>query len=148
MNKINPWWYLRIAWFQALIGMLGSLYASEILGLIPCVLCWYQRIALYPLVIILAIGLWRRDKHVIWYSIPFALIGAGFGMYHTLLQWRVIKEGLTTCRGGISCSKVDFSWFGFINFPFLSWVGFVIILICLWLFYRANRNGSNNFSQG
>lgn len=132
-NQISPWFWIKLAWVQAVIGMLGSLYASEVLGLVPCVLCWYQRIALYPLVVILGMAAWRKDKLVQWYAWPLVLVGAGFAFYHTLLQWKLIPEGLTTCVGGVSCSSVLFSWFGFINFPFLSLLAFGSIGVCLFL---------------
>lgn len=141
MKKISAWTWLYIAWALALIGMLGSLYASEVVGLIPCVLCWYQRIALYPLVAILAIGIWRKDSHVYVYVWPLVAVGAAFAAYHTLLQWRVIPEAVAPCINGISCVTAQFSLFGFVNFPLLSFLAFSIIGICLYLFQRNNTTG-------
>lgn len=139
MQKFSPWVWIKLAWLQALIGMLGSLYASEVLGLLPCLLCWYQRIALYPLVVILAVGFWRKDTHVVWYAWPLVVVGGLIGFYHVLLQWHVLPQALATCSAGISCGQVLFSWFGFINLPFLSFLGFVIIGVCLSLFRSSSR---------
>lgn len=137
MKFFQPWTWLKIAWAQAIVGTLVSLYASEILGLIPCVLCWYQRIALYPLAIILGIALWRKDTFVYWYGLPLSIIGAVFALYHSLLQWGLMKEVLFTCVTGIPCSQVLFNFLGFINFPFLSFLGFSVIIFCLSIFKRS-----------
>lgn len=134
MKFIQPWTWVKIAWAQAFVGTVVSLYASDVLGFIPCVLCWYQRIALYPLVIILGVAIWRKDIFVYWYALPLSLIGGLFGFYHSLLQWGILKEGFITCTAGVPCSQVLFSYLGFINFPFLSFLGFVLIVACLLMF--------------
>lgn len=111
--------------------MVGSVYASEVAGLAPCVLCWYQRIALYPLVIMLAVALWKRDTGVARYVLPLTTIGGGIALYHSLLQWKIIPEALGTCQFGVSCSTVTFSLFYVITLPFLSFIGFLVITVCV-----------------
>lgn len=127
---------LYIAWIQAVVGMLMSLYYSEILHLAPCVLCWYQRILLYPLVIILAVGILRKDQQVDRYVMPFSVLGIFVAFYHYLLQMGIIPENLAPCVSGVSCKTSYFTFFGFINIPFLAFVAFVVITLCVFLFRK------------
>jgi disulfide bond formation protein DsbB len=122
---------LYFAWIQALIAMLGSLYFSEILHFPPCVLCWYQRIAMYPLVLILPIGILARDKKVSIYALPLALAGLGIAFYHSLLYYQILPESLAPCVQGISCTTKYIEWFGFITIPLLSLVSFLTLVIGL-----------------
>lgn len=131
---------LHIAFSQALVAMAGSLYFSEIMKLPPCVLCWYQRIAMYPLVIILMIGILRRDEKIWQYALPFSLIGLAIAIYHNLLYWKIIPEAITPCLLGISCTTKFFEWFGFITIPFLSLIAFIVITACLIIFKRINKS--------
>jgi disulfide bond formation protein DsbB len=77
---------LYLALLAAWVATLGSLYFSEVAGYVPCVLCWYQRILMYPLALVLAIGLLRRDPHLPVYVLPFSLTGLGIATYHYLLE--------------------------------------------------------------
>ncbi|MCR4326523.1 MAG: disulfide oxidoreductase [Candidatus Roizmanbacteria bacterium] len=122
---------LYIAWIQALIGMAGSLIFSNVLGYPPCVLCWYQRIFLYPLVIILAVGITRKDENIKWYALPLSIIGLLIALYHNLLYYELIPESVTPCAQGISCTTEFIEWFGFMTIPFLSLMAFSIITCCL-----------------
>ncbi|PJE63450.1 disulfide bond formation protein B [Candidatus Roizmanbacteria bacterium CG10_big_fil_rev_8_21_14_0_10_45_7] len=126
---------LYVAWIQALIGAAGSLIFSNVLGFPPCVLCWYQRIFLYPLVIILAIGIARKDKHIHWYVLPLSVMGLFIALYHNLLYYQLIPKSVAPCVQGISCTTQFIEWFGFITIPFLSFAAFSIITICM-LLYR------------
>jgi len=120
---------LYIGLVAAWIAMLGSLYFSEALGYIPCTLCWYQRILMYPLAAILAVGLLRRDRGLPFYALPFSLLGMGFSIYHYLIQKTNIFGGETSCQVGVPCSTVWINWFGFVTIPLLALVAFVIITI-------------------
>lgn len=122
---------LYIAWIQALIGTMASLYYSEILKLAPCILCWYQRIFLYPMVIILAVGISRKDKNVPHYVLPMSIAGTIIAFYHYLLQLGIIPESLAPCAAGISCTTKTIEYLGFVTIPFLSFVAFVIITACM-----------------
>jgi disulfide bond formation protein DsbB len=118
-------------WGIAVIGMFGSLYYSEIVGLYPCTLCWYQRILLYPFVAIYAVAILMKDKKVAYYGLPLALIGTIMAFYQSLLQWGILKESELTCsvNSAVSCSdNQQVNWFGFINIPFMSFMAFAIIL--------------------
>ncbi len=120
---------LYIGLAAAWTAMLGSLYFSEVLGYIPCTLCWYQRILMYPLAGILAVGLLRRDRGVSFYVLPFSLLGMGFSTYHYLIQKTTIFGGETSCQVGVPCTTVWIDWLGFITIPLLALVAFVIITI-------------------
>ena len=129
---------LYIAWTIALVATLGSLFFSEIMELPPCVLCWYQRIAMYPLVFILAIGILLKDKKVFVYAIPLCLIGLGIAVYHNLLYYGIIPESITPCQKGISCTSRQIEWLGFITIPLMSLVVFISITISI-LIYRFKK---------
>lgn len=137
MKFLQSWTWVKIAWAQAFVGTVVSLYASDVLGFIPCTLCWYQRIALYPLVIIFGIAIWRKDTFVFWYGLPLSILGAGVALYHSMLQWGWFTESLFTCVSGIPCNVATFNLFGFVNFPFLSLLGFGVIIFCLLMFKRS-----------
>lgn len=127
------------AWAQALVATMGSLYFSEVMNLPPCVLCWYQRIAMYPLVAILAVGILRKDKSVALYALPFALAGLGIAVYHNLLYWKILPESIAPCTLGISCTTKFFEWFGFITIPFMSLVTFTMLTFILIIYLRLTK---------
>lgn len=127
------------AWAQAFVGTLGSLYFSEFMNLPPCVLCWYQRIAMYPLVAILAVGILRKDKSVALYALPFALAGLAIAVYHNLLYWKILPESVAPCTLGISCTTKFFEWFGFITIPFLSLLAFSVLTLILVTYIRLTK---------
>lgn len=130
--------FLYAAWITALVAMVGSLFFSEVMNLPPCVLCWYQRIAMYPLVLIIAVGIGLRDVRVKFYALPIALIGLVVSVYHNLLYYGVIPESITPCTQGISCTSRQIEWFGFITIPLLALTSFIIISLCL-IFYKSQR---------
>ena len=129
---------LYLAFLQALIATLGSLFFSEILKFPPCVLCWYQRIAMYPLVLILAMGILKKDKNLPLYVLPLSIIGMLIGVYHNLLYYNILPEAAAPCMLGVSCTTKFIEWFGFVTIPFLSLLGFTVITICMLLYYRYN----------
>jgi disulfide bond formation protein DsbB len=130
-KKIAPYAY-QIGLVQVTAAMLGSLYFSDIAGYPPCVLCWYQRIAMYPLVVIFAIGIIRNDKNAWYYAVPIAFIGWLISIYHNLLYFQILPESIKPCQGGVSCTSKYVEWFGFITIPFLAFVAFSIVLVGLW----------------
>ncbi len=127
------------AWTVALIASSGSLFFSDVMELPPCVLCWYQRIAMYPLVVIIAVGIAKRDVLWRWYAVPLAVIGLGIAVYHNLLYYHIIPESITPCTEGISCTSVQIEWLGFITIPLMSLTAFSIINAII-LIYRPNKN--------
>lgn len=125
-------YHLFLAWVVASVAMLGSLYFSEILGYIPCELCWYQRILMYPLVILLGIANVRRDRSVIYYALPFSVLGSLFSFYHYLIQKVDVFSRVTPCSEGVPCSGEYINWLGFITIPFLALLAFLLITLLLW----------------
>ena len=121
---------LTAAWGVALLAAAGSLYFSESANYIPCTLCWYQRIAMYPLVIILGIAIFRRDISVRIYAIPLAAIGAVIATYHWVLE-RFPELDYGACSSGIPCTQKWFEEFGFITLPFLALIAFLLVITFL-----------------
>ena len=119
------------AWCLSLIATLGSLFFSEVMKLPPCVLCWYQRIAMYPLTWLLAFGWLSKDDRVRGYAAPLALAGAAIAVYHNLLYYRILPESISPCVQGVSCTSRQIEWLGFITIPLLSLVSFLIIAALL-----------------
>ena len=118
------------AWGVATLAMAGSLYFSEVAHYTPCTLCWYQRIAMYPLVLLLGIAAWKRDIGVRRYAIPLASIGAVVSAYHYLLEWfPQIDTG--ACKVGIPCTQVWFREFGFVSLPLLALTAFLLVITLL-----------------
>ncbi len=114
-----------------MLSTLGSLFFSEVMGLIPCELCWYQRIFMFPLAVILLLGLHPLDPRVIRYALPIAVIGLLFTLYHSLLFYGLIPESLQPCRQGISCADDSMVLFGIVPIPLLSLAAFSIIIAVL-----------------
>ncbi len=130
--------YLAVAFFQALIATLGSLFFSEVMKFTPCTLCWYQRICMYPLVTILLIGILKKQKDIHHYVFPLSITGWVIALYHVLLYHGVIPSPLI-CTPGQSCTTKFFAWFGFISIPLLSLVAFSVINVSLILFLKQQK---------
>lgn len=128
-----------IAWFQALIATLGSLFFSEIMQLTPCVLCWYQRIMMYPLLLILTIGILLRDQRLRFYVLPLSIIGLVISIYHNLLYYSIIPESIAPCTAGVSCTTRQIEWFGFITIPLLALTAFSVITFSIILYKRGEH---------
>lgn len=136
--------YSYIAWTQAFVGMVGSLYFSEIVKLPPCTLCWYQRAAMYPLVFIITVGIIRRDLNYVWYALPLAVVGLAIAIFHNLLYYGYIPQLDFTCQAGISCTSRQLELLGFVTIPLLSLTAFSVIVVSLYLVikYRSHEQRS------
>ncbi|NGZ07354.1 MAG: disulfide bond formation protein B [Magnetococcales bacterium] len=136
----NPrgWTLLFAAWIVAAVATLSSLFLGEIMGVPVCNLCWYQRIALYPLPLILGLGLFPHDPKVVRYA--GALTGAGWliALFHLLLVAGIIPERLTPCMQGVPCKTTYFALFGFLNIPTLSLMTFTWIGLLLFFAWRKD----------
>ncbi|MGD9624225.1 MAG: disulfide oxidoreductase [Arcobacter sp.] len=130
--------FIFLAFLVSLVATLGSLFFSEIMHFIPCSLCWYQRIFMYPLVLLFLVNLLYPDDKIFKYSFPLVIIGLLISIYHNLLIYKVIPENLSPCVSGIPCSVDYLNWFGFITIPLLSFFSYTIILILLILFKRKS----------
>ncbi len=125
---------LYAAWAVALLATVGSLFFSEVMGLPPCVLCWYQRVAAYPLVLIIGTGIVTRDGRVKHYALPLCLAGLALSVYHNLLYYGVIPEGITPCAQGVPCTERQIEWLGFITIPLMGLAAFLGLTLCLLLY--------------
>jgi disulfide bond formation protein DsbB/mono/diheme cytochrome c family protein len=123
LERTALYFALLVAW----VAMLGSLYFSEVRHYIPCTWCWYQRILMYPIALVLAVGLLRRDAQVPFYSATFSLIGIAASTYHYLLQKTDWFSESTACTGAVPCSFDYINWLGFITIPFLALIAFTLI---------------------
>jgi len=130
---------LLLAWVAALVATIGSLYFSEVEHFIPCTLCWYQRIFMYPLAIILGIAFYRNDKGITKYALPLSVIGMLISGYHTVLQKIPYLQQFEMCTSGVPCSKDYLNWLGFITIPLLAFIAFTIITICLAFIVRSQK---------
>lgn len=120
----------HVALLASWVAMCGSLFFSEVLGWPPCVLCWYQRICMYPLAAILTVGIVRRDRSVHTYVLPLALLGACISTYHYLVLKTRWVPAPPCAAGGVPCT-VDYLHIPalpFVNIPFLALVAFIIII--------------------
>ena len=132
----SNWTIIFICWIIATVSTLGSLFFSEIMELPPCALCWYQRVFMFPLVLIFLVGLFPFDKRITRYALPLAFAGWGFAFYHYLLYSGIIPESLQPCSQGVSCSETYLDLFGFITIPMLSLISFSTIIALLLIFRR------------
>ena len=130
-----------LAWVVALLATVGSLFFSEVMGLPPCVLCWYQRVAMYPLVLIIATGIVARDRRMRAYALPLCLAGLAVSVYHNLLYYGVIPETLTPCSEGASCAERQIEWFGFVTIPLMGLASFAAVALCLFLYRPTTEKG-------
>lgn len=121
------WTWVFIAWLVATASTLGALFLGEVMGYVPCVLCWYQRIAMFPLVLVLAAGLFPFDPRVVRYALPLAVAGWLLAAFHLALVAGWIPESIRPCQQGVPCSEVQVVWFGFVTIPLLSLSAFGII---------------------
>lgn len=132
---------LYLTWILSLVATLGSLFYSEVLHLPPCVLCWYQRIIIYPQVVILLIAILNNDKKVYRYLLPLNFIGFAISLYHNLLYYKVIPDTISPCSTGVSCTTRYLSFFGFVTIPLQSLIAFcVIITLLLYLKKHETRS--------
>jgi len=110
---------------------MGSLFFSEIMEFVPCSMCWYQRIFMYPLVLIFLMALLYPDDKVFKYAMPLVTVGLSFSIYHNLLMFDIIPESIVPCVQGVPCSTEYINWFGFITIPFLSFLAYLGIFLTL-----------------
>lgn len=139
-NVDKPGWTLLfVAWLLACISTLGSLFLSEVVGLPPCVLCWWQRVFMYALVPVLLVGLLHYDGSVVRYALPLIALGWLTAFYHYLLYKGYIPETLQPCGQGPSCAEINLELLGFITIPMLSLVAFSMLAFVILLVRKRSR---------
>lgn len=133
---------LYLAWVVSIVATCASLYLSEVLLFEPCRLCWFQRIFMYPQVILLGIASYKDDRKIISYVLPMSIIGGSISILHYLEQMVPSFAKVAPCSVGISCSSDPLNWFGFITVPLLALIAFVMI-ICILIVGRTKVEEDN-----
>lgn len=133
---------LLLIWVQAFVATTGSLFYSEVMGYIPCELCWYQRILMYPLVVIYGVALFKKDIKMTFAGLILSGIGFLVSTYHYLIQKvSAFQELGGSCSGAVPCNAVYVNYFGFVTIPFLAGVAFLVIFVLhLMLLKEQGRN--------
>lgn len=122
-------------WFVASGALIVSVSLSQVFNLVPCTFCWWERVLMFPLAFIATVGILRKDNNFVYYLFPMSILGAVVSLYHSLLQWGIIKESVLDCSlsGAVSCAKPEIMWLGFITIPFMVFVCFIAITVLGWL---------------
>jgi disulfide bond formation protein DsbB len=140
MKRINPF---LLPWLISIVATSGSLYFSEVMHFVPCELCWYQRILMYPLVILFGFGFFTRDTNIFKYAYLQILIGNIMSFYHYGIQKLGFYHPMELCSTGIPCTGIYIDWAGFITIPFLSFVAFSLLHIYFWFhLYKSKKTSS------
>lgn len=134
MGRAGLWF----AWTVAAVATVGSLVYSEVAHFNPCRLCWFQRIFMYPLAIVLFVGAIRKEIVARYYALPLSLIGLAISVYHYLVQVFPSWEG-SSCDPLNPCSARYVEVFGFISIPFMAGAGFTLISVLLLFYVKANN---------
>ena len=130
--RFDPdWGLVFLAWLVASVSTLGSLFFSFVLEFAACDLCWYQRICLFPLVVLLARALFPLDLHVVRYALPLTAAGWLLAAYHNLLFIGIIPASMQPCVKGVSCTEDYLELFGFLSIPLLSLLSFTALMCIL-----------------
>ena len=133
---------LLFAFVIALIATVGSLFYSEIAGYIPCKLCWYQRIFMYPLPILLGIALFKKDNKISHYVIPLSIIGGIISIYHYTTQ--ILNNSVICSAESASCASKIFFSYGYITIPIMALTAFALIIVLTYITNKNNCKGVKN----
>ncbi len=132
------------AFAMSLVSTLGSLFYSEILHLPPCVLCWYQRIVMYPLILIFGYAIYTKNRIVIWPAYVMIPIGWLIAVYHNLLYFNILPESAAPCIAGVSCTTRMPGWLATFPIPLQALVGFSLLLILIIIIWRTSKETQTN----
>lgn len=113
----------------AAVATAGSLYFSEVANYVPCRLCWFQRIGMYPIAVVALVGLFRRDAAARWYLLPLAVLGGAVSAYHSMIEQGWLADSESCALAGPSCADVWFRTFGFMTLALMALAGFVSIIV-------------------
>lgn len=137
----HAWPLLFAAWVLALAATLGALFIGEVMGQEPCALCWYQRICMFPLALILAVAALRADTAVWRYALPLSISGGLLAAYHTAELAGLIPVALTPCTAtGPSCSGASMKLLGIVPIPLLAFAAFITITTLLEVLRRGEKS--------
>ncbi|AZK46599.1 disulfide oxidoreductase [Paenibacillus lentus] len=124
---------IYLAWLVSMVATAGSLYLSEVLYYEPCKLCWFQRIFMYPLVLLLGMAAFRNDRRILVYALPLSIIGGSISAYHYAQQKIPGLAKILPCKVGIPCNIDYLNWWGFVTIPFMALIAFILINVSLFL---------------
>ena len=139
MKSKDHFTLIYYAWLVNIVSLVGSMYFSNIMMLPPCVLCWYQRICVFPMSILLAVGFLKKDKNIFFYTIPLLATGWIISLYHNLLYYKIIPEAIIPCTSGVSCTSKQIEILGFITIPLMAFTSLSLSLVLITLFYKNTR---------
>lgn len=131
-----------LALLVSLTAIVGSLFYSEVIGYEPCVLCWWQRVFLYPLVIIFGMAIWKKVSSAFLYAVPLVIFGAIIAAYQSYVSLGGTSLTACTALGG-ACAKVYVMSFGYISIPFMSLTIAFYILLLAWVHKIYTNENSN-----
>ncbi|WP_102271981.1 disulfide oxidoreductase [Cytobacillus massiliigabonensis] len=134
--------WLFVSWAASVLAMFGSLYFSEIRQYEPCMLCWYQRILMYPMVVILGIAIVKKDYRISLYTMVLSAIGGCISLYHYSIQKISFLADHAASCGRVPCTGQYINWLGFITIPFLALIAFIIIFICSYLLWKKSKEAA------
>ncbi len=137
---------LELLFFAILSAVVGSLIYSDVVGFPPCDLCWWQRIFMYPQLIIVALAMYRKDKTVIDYLVPLSVLGALVSLFQSFVQWGFsfgVSGGCTVLGG--ECAKVYFTQYSYITIPFMSFTVFIYIIAIKFIYYHKSWKTKNGW---
>ena len=137
-TKPALWNMLFLCWLIAGVATLGSLFFSEVMDRVPCVLCWYQRIFMFPIAIVLGIACFNDDRRGAVYALALALGGLAMAGYHTLLVAGLIPKAWVPCSAGVSCADQKLEILNGIQIPWLSLAAFMALVILLVVYLRKS----------
>ena len=136
----HGWIWLMAAWALALVATLGALFIGEVMGMTPCLLCWYQRLFMFPLAVILGQAAFAEDRRGAVYALPLAVGGALVSGYHTALVAGWVPQWWVPCGAGPSCSEQNLEILGGIQIPWLSLLAFLALIVLLCVYLRKCRS--------
>lgn len=131
---------LMIIWAQSVAAVLGSLFFSEVLGYVPCELCWFQRILMYPLVIIYGTSLIKKDVSIALPGLVLSSIGVVVSIYHYMVQKVPALQDAGGSCGAVPCNTEYVNYFGFVTIPFLAGSAFIIITVLHIFILKRGKN--------
>ena len=134
----RPWTLLLMAWLMATTATLGALFIGEVMGMTPGVLCWYQRIFMFPIAIVLGIACFTDDRRGAVYALALALGGLAMAGYHTLLVAGLIPKAWVPCSAGVSCADQKLEILNGVQIPWLSLAAFLALVILLVVYLRKS----------
>lgn len=127
----QTWGLLFAAWIVSLAATFGALFIGEVMEQAPCVLCWFQRVFMFPLAVILAVACWRADANIWRYALPLAGIGGLIAAFHVLQYFGLVPSRIEPCGTGPSCTGADMTVMGRVPIPVMSLAAFAAIAAML-----------------